>query len=115
MQKSFILFISLAYLISCNSVDEQVGTLDYAEIKNKINNNLTKDGGELLEDMAAIIESGLIKFEIYDLEGRLIKIISKPEDLNATFRTCFNPSGMNIRSVKNERALESPIIQNILQ
>lgn len=89
--------------------------MDYANIRSKINNNLNKDGGELLEDMAAIIESGLIKFEIYDLEGRLIKIISKPEDLSASFKSCFNPSGMNIRSVKNERALESPVIQNILQ
>ncbi len=76
---------------------------------------MNKDGGELLEDMAAIIESGLIQFEIYDLEGRLIKIISKPEDLSASFKSCFNPSGMNIKSIKNERALESPIIQNILQ
>uniref|UniRef100_UPI00404760E8 hypothetical protein n=1 Tax=Roseivirga sp. TaxID=1964215 RepID=UPI00404760E8 len=115
MQKSFILFIFLAYLISCNPVDEQVGQMDYANIKSKINNNLNKDGGELLEDMAAIIESGLIQFEIYDLEGRLIKIISKPEDLSASFKSCFNPSGMNIKSIKNERALESPIIQNILQ
>ena len=115
MQKSFILFFSLAYLISCNSVDEQVGNLDYTDIKSKINNNLNKDGGELLEDMSAIIESGLIKFEIYDLEGRLIKIISKPEDLSASFKSCFNPSGMNIKSVKNERALESPLVRDILQ
>lgn len=102
-------------MVSCNSIDEQVNIVDYADVKAKINNNLNKDGTELLEDMAAIIESGLIKFEIYDLEGHLIKIISKPEDLNATFRTCFNPSGMNIRSVKNERALEGPFIQNTLQ
>ncbi|MFT6826934.1 MAG: hypothetical protein ACI9Z3_000523 [Roseivirga sp.] len=115
MQKSFTLLIFLAYLISCNSVDDQVSTADYADIKNKINNNLNKDGCELLEDMAAIIESGLIKFEIYDLKGRLIKIISKPEDFSAAFKSCFNPSGMNIKSVKNERALKSPVIQNILQ
>ena len=89
--------------------------MDYANIKSKINNNLNKDGVELLEDMAAIIESGLIKFEIYDLEGRLIKIISKPEDLSASFKSCFNPSGMNIRSIKNERALESPLIRDIFQ
>lgn len=115
MQKSFILFFSLAYLISCNSVDEQVGNLDYADIKSKINNNLNKDGSELLEDMAAIIESGLIQFEIYDLEGRLIKIISKPEDLSACFKSSFNPSAMNIRSIKNERALKSPVVRDIFQ
>jgi hypothetical protein len=110
MRKSFILFVSLICLLGCNSTQDQTKIIGLIDLKTKIDNNLQKDGQELLEDMAYIIESGLIKFEIYDLEGRLIKIISKPEDFNITFKAQFDPSSMNIKSVKSERAIESPLL-----
>jgi hypothetical protein len=109
MRKSFILFSFLICLISCNSTQDQTNTIGYDDLKVKIDRTLDKDSQELLEDMVGIIQSGFIKFEVYNLEGRLIKTLSNPKDFSNSFIAQFNPSSMNIKSVKNERAITSPL------
>jgi hypothetical protein len=98
--KRILTLIAAFSVMQCTSTDEQINLILQEE-------NLQKEQLELVEEMKSIVQAGLIQFEVYDKQGKLIKTLQCIEDLSPAFLEKFNFSQMSVKSVKNELAFNS--------
>ena len=72
-----------------------------------VKRNLDKDKAELIEDMEAVLNSGLFSIEVYSINGELIETISKPDQITSEFKAYFASDDFRIKTVQNPIALKS--------
>ena len=103
MKYSFTSLLLLGFLFTgCNSHDDLSRSENILNEDSMIHRNMHKEASELLKDMSSIIQSGLFKFEIYNIEGVLIEVLNNTSDISSGFINKFDPCHMSIKPVKVE-------------
>lgn len=108
MRRIFTYLLAAGLFIACVYSEELVPENISYGLMSSVKRNALKNRKELLEDMKAVVQNGVIKIELYSDEGELIETLEKPEDFTADVELAFTKEDLTIKTVSRVQMLTFP-------